>query len=458
MPDIDTASTLIPTRARASMVQYGGQGGMSTEQQQTRREQKAGEPAGFDGEDPSIAAARHEAGLDDQGGEQAGAAQGGEDPPEKPSPNPNAKRDEIIARFNSNRDGEALVPLEQPDEYSPPFARQNAPKLDEGDDAGDNGREPTREERGTAEPARPPTEAPAAPETFELTVRGNRMRMTRDQMVAAAQLDPEEAKELPVSVILRSAQILEAAKMRLTEAKDARPPAPTRAETPHRGSTVDDEDEDQDDRERRDQPVNPYRDAAEKVQFGDPEEAAEAIRRAALAAADERSQMDRSQRINEATQQAVSAFAADNPDLDEDLHTLVFNQATKEIKADLVRLGYDRDAVEKVITSPQDAAAAYRELQMRGQRVRSQREILDAAALTVRQRFLPDTVQQRTQTNDPQRAGVDANQRLAAKRSLPSQPTRAAPSGQATTSASPPEQSGRSAAVQEMRKARGFGR
>ena len=359
---------------------------------------------------------------DPNGGDEAPRSAPPEDrrAPEEPASRPQHEppvneRDRIAAKFRRQRAEENLIPLVVDDGTTAPFARQAGEPLDDIPDQEDN--EGDRAADLSAEPAaegdKPPT-APVAPETFHLKVNGKTVPMTRDQMIAAAGLSAEEAEGLPVTSIQRAAQMNEAAKIALADAKDQR--RATRAPDQER---ADGTETDQDPVEHG-APADPLTEAVEKIQFGTPEEGRAALAKAISAGISHAQVEQRMAESADETTNSIAAFSRENADLasQKPLLDMTFVMAMNGIKDEIVRIGAgSREEVDNVITTPEIAAQVYRNARARGLKVKAPGEILNEAGTFVRTHFMGgQRPAAAPQGNSPARAD-----RLTEKRGLPTQ-------------------------------------
>jgi hypothetical protein len=288
-------------------------------------------------------------------------------------------------------------------------------------------------------------------------VFGKSENVTREQLLAMADMTAEDAADLPEKTLIKAAQITEAAKRRHENSKlqpfqgatpaPAAPPAkPAENMEPNTG---------QDSHEPTSGKPT-LKEALEKIQYGDPEEAEAAFVSAvdqSVKTALQATQHDaRVQAINNENEHAIVAFSNENPDITGDPHASRFllTETTSEIINDLRALGAPEANLAPLYLNPSQAIQAHREARLQGYNVRKPTDILVAAGNTVRGQFgLNKETQGQTQ---PAPAVPSTNRRVEAKRGLIQQPQR---SGNPVPAAQPVPQQTRSQAIQRMRAARG---
>lgn len=371
--------------------------------------------------------------LHDNPNPEAAAAQTQPPPADEPAADTPARepsiREQIAARFKEQRAAEVAA-LDEPVVEDQPPAAEEPPARDE-------------PEPGLIQPPR-----------YKVKVRGNEFEMSREDILKTAGLSEEEASGLPMPSLIRAAQINAAAEDYLTEAKTAlkgartaTPPAPA---TPA-GDDADPEPELQ--TKPRGTPDPALAEVVQKIQFGDPEEAATALSQAVETLFEKKRTAELEEENRSTVQKAVKEFQATNPDMFTDRRRadLLFVSAMHEIKEDLIRLGASPEDVDDVVTNPAEAIEAFGLARAQKKAVRTPEEILGAAAQSVREVFGLTTPTASTTAAAPT-PRTDA--RTEVKRSLTPQPRSAtvpAATGQ------PPAQQPKSPSsiVMGMRKQRG---
>jgi hypothetical protein len=360
-----------------------------------------------------------------------------DEPPtrEEPTAPPNP-RDEIARRYRERREAEESKYNGRHAEPVPAFVNaQN-----------------NQAEEAPAEAA-PPAEA----KTYEVKVFGKSENVTREKLLAMADMTAEDAADLPEKTLIKAAQITEAAKRRHENSKlqpfqgatpaPAAPPAkPAENMEPNTGQ----------DSQEPTSGKPTLKEALEKIQYGDPEEAEAAFVSAvdqSVKTALQATQHDaRVQAIKNENEHAIVAFSNENPDITGDPHASRFllAETTSEIINDLRALGAPEANLAPLYLNPSQAIQAHREARLQGYNVRKPTDILASAGNTVRGQFgLNKETQGQTQ---PAPAVPPTNRRVEAKRGLIQQPQR---SGNPVPAAQPVPQQTRSQAIQRMRAARG---
>lgn len=363
-----------------------------------------------------------------------------DEPPAKEEPTaPPNPRDEIARRYRERREAEEAKYNGRHAEPVPAFVNAQA-----NDD-------------NTAAPAVNDNPAPAEAKTYEVKVFGKSENVTREQLLAMAELSAEDAADLPEKTLIKAAQISEAARRKLENAKvqpfqSATPapaaPAATPAETkaPTTG---------QDSQEPKSGKPT-LKEALEKIQYGDPEEAeaafVSAVDESVKTAMQATQHAARVQAINAENDAAINSFSDANPDITGDPHASRFllTETTSEIINDLRSLGAPEANLAPLYLNPSMAIQAHREARLQGYNVRKPTDILDAAGNTVRGQF--GLKKEEPGQTQPAPAIPPTNRRVEAKRGLSQQPQR---SGNPVPAAAPVPQQTRSQAIQRMRAARG---
>lgn len=347
--------------------------------------------------------------------------------PEVPEMLPD-RRAEIANRFKAHRDD---APAEE------------AAGGDEDEDDGDDGAPPPPAPEG--EP-KPEIKEPPAAETFKVKVRGQEFNITREQLLKLAEVDEDEAKDYSPTALVRLAQKQAAASQYLDEAREASKSARTAARAPSATPAPDDADADE---ETVEPPTDPFEEAADKTQFGDKKESADALRKAVQSELQRFAQGLQSEKVGQDIDDSVKAFTKSNEDLmaDEIIANLVYQTTLVEVRDDLVRLGVPKERID-LVNDVSTAVQAHKEARLKGLDVRKPENILEAAGARVRDRL---GIQRQADPN-PAPAPAPTSDRSALKRSLPRQPVRAN-----VTSATEPQPGPRppSSVVMNMRKSRG---
>jgi hypothetical protein len=367
------------------------------------------------------------------------------------------KRAAFYARL---REQAAAKPVEQAETYDmAPFASKDgqAPVENEGAQTVEEAmRAPAQAALGEP-PAAP--QAPA-PKTYELKVNRNTFTATRDQLLQMAGLSNEEAEGVPETVLVRSAQIAEAARQRLVEAKSA-PSSETADRQFQQPHPADGNGQDADGRQPSAQEsLSALSDAelARLTQYGDEEDAAAAqrefVRRELRAEQQQRSVSQ----VRMTVDQALSDFEKTNSDLVQNVEAmeLLTAAAVADVRAAMIQAGANPDSVANL--SQKEAIATYSLAVANGHALPPVGEILGRAEQKARRLFnMPrpgNAPQQRqiTPTQQPQPSAYD--RRMAAKSVLPQTPTRA---GSPTQSNPTPvtAESNRKSTLDWMRQARG---
>jgi len=311
------------------------------------------------------------------------------------------------------------------------------------------------------------------PRTYTLKVRGNDIPVaSRAELLKLAEVEDEEAEDYTDQQLIKFAQKHIATAQILDEAKQAKKSARVQArdedgDTQPGLENTGTEDHDADNDNEPHQPVDRHRQAIEKIQFGDPEEAATAFREAVADGVRETVAEDRFNKRLTNVQAIISkeskAFEEANADImqDTDFADLVYNRAVvAQIKQDLVGQGLHPENVDRVVGNDiRSAMNAYVTIAADGRvRVRPPNQVFAAAAQTIRQKFNRPAPAGKTPTNQT-RTAVATNtlaSRRDAKRQLTPQPSRAS-APQPTKLATGQTPAARSNVVANMRKQRGQG-
>lgn len=339
------------------------------------------------------------------------------------------------AMHNEDRPFEGMADL-----YTPPFVQV----VDE----------PEPEQEAAPEPPQPQQAA-----SFKLKVRGNEITASRDELIRYAELEPEEAEGLPEAALVRLAQKQLAASSYLDEvkqaSKDARTAARAPGDTPPANAAPEpdeigvegEESPPQDDRD-------PFEIAIEKVQFGEPAEAAQALREALTSQERTRLAQEAEKRAADEIATQIHDFEQANADLvgDPDLGGILYNryvyeEMIKDVATEGAKRGLSEAQIRESFPNVGAALQAYTLGRAKGF-FRAPNEILSSSAQSVRTKFnrTPATPQ-----NPAAPAPAPVSDRAALKRALPPQPSRSAAPLPAPPPAAPPS---RSAAVMKLRAGR----
>ena len=278
----------------------------------------------------------------------------------------------------------------------------------------------------------------------KLTVRGQTVEMTDDEILAAAQ------KTLAADSYLDEAREL------LNEAKGIKKARAT-SDNQHPGSQEDAQLLEPDDQTGDTQHPEPsFREVIQKIQYGDPEEAAAELERLVDTRATKRVTEDHAKRLFDQdlsrSQNALKKFIADNPDLANDKYAAkAIEQGMYDLyKEDIVKLGMPED---KIPTDSATLANWHRWYRVHGHEVRNTVDLLNSSKQrleTWRGGQRQDNQQTRQRREAPRiQVNVDRDTRRAA---IPNQPTRTVTPRRETQ---PPVTQTRSDVVANMRRARG---
>lgn len=319
-----------------------------------------------------------------------------------------------------------------------PHALDPENRQDEADDGIDDQRQAARQRQQEQEPRR-----------REVTVRGKKQLLTDDEILAAAQKT------------LAGDSYLEEAKALLAEAKTIRAErtGATRQHPDGEMGAHDELDPAEDPSAQHPEPL-PV-DLVQKLQFGDPEEAAKELaeyidRRTEKKAANavKTSGVERAfDQDHQRSQKALKAFTDANPDLANDrIAAMAIEQGMYDLyKEDILKLGFVTE--DKLPRTNQELANWHRFYRVNGYEMRNTSDLLEASKgkfLEWRGEKPGQQSQQRTQKTAPRiSVSVDRDQR---RQAIPLQPSRASAPRRDTTAPVPGD---RSAVVANMRKARG---
>jgi hypothetical protein len=295
-----------------------------------------------------------------------------------------------------------------------------------------------------------------APEakTYELKVNGEKASVTREQLLAMADLSAEDAADLPDAALIKTAQITEAARRRLEAAKNTpfgTAPAPAApAATP--AAIREPQTELSPEQSANETPS--LKDRLEKIQYGDPEEAEAAFEDAVDLVAAKREAANRMRQVEADQQRAIENFGQKYDDVNshEEASQYVLTKTTAEVINDLRKLGAPEANLIPLRTNPAMAYKAHREARAAGYDVRTPTEILDVAGTAARKLFGLSQEAGQQQPSPTTLTPARINDRQAAKRALSQQPQR---SGNPVATDTPAPQQSRSDAVRKARMARG---
>ena len=291
------------------------------------------------------------------------------------------------------------------------------------------------------------TEQQQQPQKRKLIIRGQEVHLTDDEILARA------------AMVTAADSYLEEARSILNEAKTVKAErAGQRPQHPEdRSGTQDGElDPPTDDNGAR-HPESRTREVVEKIQFGDPEEAAAELDRLIDERADKKTDERQLKRLLDndlsKSQKALKDFVAANPELNGDkMAARAIEQTLYDIyEEDIVKLGVvDAD---KIPTDPKAKAEWHRFYRVHGHPVRTAAEALEEAKTRVmRWRGNPAPAQQQQQRKAPDRVDVNVN-RTERRAAIPNNPSRSV--SPRPDSASAPKATSRSDVIANMRKARG---
>jgi hypothetical protein len=369
-------------------------------------------------------------------------------------------RDQIAARAKARREAErAEIPPEElttndMGEFVPPWVKR------QGEEAADEA------VKVIADKAK--AEEEANTKTYTLKVRGNDVPVaSRAELMKLAEVDDEDAGSFTDAALIKLAQKQMAASAILDEAKQTAKSArqSARADNPNTTGDPADTNTDQDETpakpaEHQGNKADWRKEVVEKIQFGDPEEAAaafaDAMERGVNEALTKNQVRQRVQYVETAIERAAQDFEAQNNDLIEDLDIadLVYNKAlVAEFKKDLVAGGVDAAKADQVLGGNiQSAMQAYIAVAADGRvKVRTPDLMMNAAAESVRAKINRPAP---TREGAPKTA-QPSHDRLAAKRNLAPQPTRASVAKETVAQRNGQTPEARSSVVAKMRSQRG---
>lgn len=313
---------------------------------------------------------------------------------------------------------------------------------------GEAGRQPSLEPEPdpsiVGEVLEPEPEPVAQPATRKLKIRGQDVELTDDQILEAAR------KTLAADTYLEDARKL------LEEAKTIKAERAGRDPQPPEGRTdTQDDGLDSDDQQNRTRPPAPdFKSVVEKIQYGDPEEAARDLETIVSDRVGKGVSEGHLTRLFDndlaKSQQALKAFKVANPDLaaDEIAQVVIERSMYAGYKEDIQKIGIDE---AQIPTDPVALANWHRFYRINGYEVRSTADLLAKAKEKVvgwRGAAAPKPA---ARPAAPRVAvNVDRTERRMA---IPNQPTRAAVPRRDVQPA--PQKTPGSDVVAEMRRARG---
>lgn len=286
---------------------------------------------------------------------------------------------------------------------------------------------------------------PQEDEFEELTVRREKVRLPKKEVLALAQ------KALAADSYFDDARKIY---------EDARRAAPSRPhpDEPEPAPVARQDDIDPDDVRQPHQEGDPFEELVEKIQYGDKKEAAEALR-TTLTKASEHATLETqwAQRINDdlaRDAETYKEFVAKNTDIanDENAVPVVKKNFLDGYREDLRKIGVPEDRIPKDETT---LAQHHRIYKLKGQPVRSVGQLLEAAKTKfVEWKGGPASKPQQQQQPSNGRPAVNVN-RSERREAIPHQPSRAAVPQQLQRPQNAPAAPDRSSVVQRMRQSRG---
>lgn len=287
------------------------------------------------------------------------------------------------------------------------------------------------------------------PAKREVTVRGKKMLLTEDEIIAAAQKT------------LAGDSYLDEAKNLLAQAKEIRATR-TGADRQHPDGEVGAHDELDSAADGNAQHPEPLPvELVQKLQFGDPEEAARELadyvnrssKKAAVSTVEESGVERAFNQDLSRSQKALKAFTEANPDLaDDEIAAMAIEKGMYDLyREDMVKLGLTEEQMPK---TPAEIANWHRLYRINGYEVRDTKTLLEAS----KEKFVkwrggtpaPQQQQQRQSEQNP-RVRVSVN-RDARRENIPLQPSRSAAPRRDVQA---PVASSRTDVVANMRKQRG---
>jgi hypothetical protein len=291
-------------------------------------------------------------------------------------------------------------------------------------------------------------EAPAAPQARMITlkVRGKDVTKSEDEWLADAQK------------VSAADSYLEEGKALLTEAKRiSAERTGTDSHRPESEISTQNDDLDNEDANRSRRPATDTKAIVEKIQFGDPEEAAADLDRLIDARADKRATEGQLERLYNndlaKSQKVLKDFEAANPEIanNEDAAVLLAKQIHNIYREDIKKLGMDES---KIPTNNRDLANWHRWYRVHGSEVTPMTQVFEKAKdhVTKVLKLAPETKPAQQQRAAARvEVNVDRTQRRA---DIPLQPNRAV-SPRRDAVAQPAGRTPAANVIANMRKARG---
>lgn len=304
---------------------------------------------------------------------------------------------------------------------------------------------------GTRQPDKPVNqdqrqEQQQQPAKRKLIVRGQEMYLTDDEILARA------------SMVTAADSYLEDARNILNEAKAVKAErAGQRPQHPEDRSGTQDEELDINDADGTRHPESRTRAVVEKIQFGDPEEAAAELDQLIDERADKKTDERQLKRLMDndlsKSQKALKDFVAANPELNGDKNAARLIEASLYdiYEEDIIKLGVvDAD---KIPTDPKKKAEWHRFYRVNGHNVRNASEALEEAKTRVlKWRGVSPAEQQQQPRKEQPRVDVNVN-RSERRAAIPNSPTRSV--SPRPDAAAVPKAASRSDVITKMRQARG---
>lgn len=306
--------------------------------------------------------------------------------------------------------------------------------------------DPAAPEPGVPEQDRQP-EPPAPEKKYTIKVRGKDVQLTEAELLERA-----SKVEAADSYLAESRDLLEQAKQ-VRSGRAAADPQHPEGENRAQGDEQDRDDHQTDTR----RPGIDLKAVVEKIQFGEPEEAAKELAEAIEAVAEKRANEGHVKRLvtNDLakSQTELKAFREANPELDKDpiASNAIENMIYRIYREEIAKLGVDEAQIPK---DPKDLADWHRLYRVHGYEVSKTADILQKAKASFEAwRGVPSKDQAPAPRKDSARVQVNVD-RTERRMQIPVQPSRGVAPRRDPAPAQT-EQSSRSSAVQEMRRARG---
>jgi hypothetical protein len=260
---------------------------------------------------------------------------------------------------------------------------------------------------------------PLPPKTYTLKVYAKDLTVSREDLLAACEMDESDAAGIPDEALVRMGQKNVAFQMKLDSLKKrAAPPAfddgdfePQPTEEQRRAAPT----------PRQAEPED--KELIRQIQLGDEDEAADAFDKLFQRRQQAARTADSAASLRQELNTTIEDFGKRNPDIASDdvaadlLRTLSTREAVKELAS---KVSLPEHEIKQLLNDPNLAARAYQGARLQGYQLRPTSELFEAAGQTVRERLnMP------TQTSNGQ-ASIPAQQhdRIAMKRALPTQPAR----------------------------------